>query len=120
MTPPNPINNAVIIARLDSLACDMAEIKAQLKESLQSSNKFRIDYEVRQAAIESKATAAHLRLDEHTIELKELADKEDKTEQIVAALAFQAKIVSWIGGILMSSIIVLIWGILTGQVRLTF
>jgi hypothetical protein len=117
---PTTTNNAIIIERLEALACDMLEIKASLKEYQQSSVKFLVDFEIRYAAVDNKAGAAHTRLDKHDAEITAMTKSQAETARMVTSLVLQSKVINFVGAGLGVSIIALIWGILTHQVTLTF
>jgi hypothetical protein len=120
-----PSGNAIIIERLNSLACDTAEIKNKLDKHEEAQNNFRIDYEVRHAEIEKKADAAHARMDVFEKDLNKEREARAALEKSVrevtdkiGPLLTQAKIVNWIAVILGTSIITLIWGILTHAITI--
>lgn len=127
MTEPRttPSSNAIIIERLNALACDTAEIKNKLDKHEEAQTTFRIDYEVRHANLEKKTEAAHARMDVFEKDLNKEREARAALEKSVkevtdkiGPLLTQAKIVNWIAVILGTSIITLIWGILTHTITI--
>jgi septal ring factor EnvC (AmiA/AmiB activator) len=116
---PRTSNNlAVILERIEGIRCDVAKLVNDLAGYAKAQNDFRVEYEQRHAALEKKVQAADSKVDEHEKDLKELKEVVAKLDATVKALAFQAKIVSWVGTMFGASMIALIWAILTHQIIL--
>jgi excinuclease UvrABC helicase subunit UvrB len=122
MTPPaaRPNNNDVLVAKLDGMSCDMAEIKAAVKEQTESFRTFQVTYTKEHEIVVQTAKRAHERLDE-------LAKSEAKQDQEIQALQdaigpliVMSKTLTWLAIALGGSIIGLIWMIIIGQVQLVF
>jgi hypothetical protein len=114
-----PSSNAIIIERLNALACDTAEIKNKLDKHEEAQNNFRIDYEIRHAAIEKKSDTAHLRLDETNKRMERLEQEINALKEAVRPLVLQAKILGWLAIALGSSVVALIWGILIHKITIS-
>lgn len=113
--------------RLGSFASALSEIKGVMMSLDRRLQQAELDRVGASAVLEAKITAAHTRLDaqqdklnEHRadIDAHKIAQKE--VDRQLGQFATAYRIMAFVGSALGLSIIALIWGLLTGQVHLTF
>jgi len=126
-TKPGGGASALLLQAVESLRCDIQELKAALNKHTDDEHRFRLDYEVRHADVINKASAAHTRMDglekittQNTADIAKNADAISKLDKSIQPLLFQSKIVGWFAITLAISVIGLVWSIITHQVTLTF
>jgi len=114
----------VIMAQMEGVQNTLDEIKTTLKCMNDWRSSFELLYTGEHVKLEESTKAAHRRLDLLEPKVDELAktllSSTQAIEHALGPLKTQAKIIAWVGGILGTSIILLIWAIIIGQVQLVF
>lgn len=106
-------NMGVILEKLDNLQGDVIDIKKILTCHVEEQKRFEQDTLTSRAVVNEKIIILHDQGNDHEKRLKSLED-------IVKRLAITDAILRWAALVFMTSIVALIWGILTHQVTLGF
>ncbi len=118
MTPTTPNNNVRMETKMDGIIADLSEVKCDVKEIAKVQQANQIDYARSQVLMEQKADAAHERLDKHDTRLAEMEKNIADLTKSMAPLVVQSKVIGWLAVALGTSIIALIWGIITHTITL--
>jgi len=111
---------AVVLTRIEALACDVKDLRFEVKTNNLAAIEFREKYYSAHEQSLNMAQRAHERLDAHDTRITALQHDCETLTQAVSPLIFANKIVMFIGSALMLSIIGLIVAIITHQVTLGF
>ena len=117
----------VIIERIEALRCDVQDISKKLEDHNRREGEFREHYVKEHGLVDNKAQRAHERIDqvearimEHAKQMDALRQAMDSLQKSVQPLIFANKVMMWLAGILGSTIIILIWSLITGQAQVVF
>lgn len=113
MTPQQGVSNAVLLEKIENLREDLAELSKAISYHLEAQVKFE-----QQSYSDRQLLKAQV--DNHEKEIAELRTQVRKLTDMIRPLIVTNRILTWLGGILMASVVALIWGILTHQVLLIF
>ena len=111
---------AALMESIEKLGKDLAEIKATLDKHVADQVEFVISHEVRLNKLDTRVETVETDTRELEYDQKELTKQIRVNEKQIAALTFQARIVSWVAGVLGVSVIALIWSLITGHAALVF
>lgn len=111
--PPTQPNMGVIMEKVANIQTDVSDIKTLLTCHVDAQTKFEQETVSSRLVAAEKMTAVQAKVDDHE---KRLIGLED----IVRKLAITDAILRWVAVILMTSVIALIWGVVTHQVTLGF
>ena len=113
MSPEDNTAYDVLLERIETVRDDAREIKSSVKCLDQNYRAFREEYTRGHVQVESSIERAHERIDENEEAIGNL-------RKAVEPLVPTYKVLLWIGGALGTSVLVLIWMLITGQVQLLF
>jgi hypothetical protein len=113
MTPQQGVSNAVLLEKITNLQEDFNKMATAINCHLEAQIKFE------QQSITQRTVLA-TRVDDHEKLITDLRIEINKLTKAVAPLIVTNRILSILGGVLMASVIALLWGILTNQVTLVF
>lgn len=113
-------NIEVLLERLSNVQTDVSDIKATVKCIEKRETTFERQYIKENAAVVQRASEAHNRLDSVEQEQKTQRKLITDLQKTIQPLVATNKIISWMGGILGASVLLLIWLLITGQVQLLF
>ncbi len=112
--------NAVLLERIENVRCDVQELGGLMRSHVDSQQKFEKDYVQAHTELDTKASSAHLRIDKIETSIATLSAQLGTLEKSVQPLVVMSKMLGWLAMLLGTSIVALIWGILTHQVQLIF
>lgn len=108
-----PTSVEVLAERVEVLIGNVAELKDLLGQVSTQVRTLDREAITDRARIEGKVDAAHRRLDEHDKRLTDI-------NKVLPNLIVANNILTYGGGILLLSVLALIWSLITGQAHLTF
>ena len=111
-------SQGIVLERIESLRCDIAELRGAVDVLTRDYREFREVYVGAHVSLEAKAEAAHRRLDEHINGQKDLENDVKQLKEQLAPVVLWGKIIGFVGSAVMLSIIALIWSLITGELRL--
>ncbi len=118
--PPNQPGNAVLLERIENVRCDVNALTSQIEKHIELRQEFLTAYTRAHTALEEKTLHAHGRIDKIETQIGLLTNQVSALEKSIQPLVFMSKVLSWLSVVLGTSIVALIWGILTHQVTLVF
>ena len=120
MTPDDQTAYEVLLERIEGVKNDTSEIRSKVECLDKNYQVFREEYTRGHATMEAAVARAHERIDEHDEKIAILVHSFEKQRDLIQPLIATNKILSWMGGTLGGSVLLLIWLVITGQVQLQF
>lgn len=111
---------AVVLSRIEALACDVKDLRSEVKTNNLAAIEFREKYYSAHEQSLNMAQRAHERLDTHNERIAAIERECEALNNSVSPLIFANKVLMFVGSALMLSIIGLIVAIITHQVTLGF
>lgn len=115
---PGDASQGVVLERIESLRCDIAELRGAVDVLTRDYRNFREVYVGAHVTLDGKADAAHRRLDDHDKRHVGLEQEVEQLKNQLTPLVLWGKVVAFVGSAVMLSVIALIWSLITGQMRL--
>lgn len=115
---PAAVSNQVVIERIETVRAMLESISGKLDKHIEAQAASERDIALKLQEIDSRSLAAHRRIDQHDQDIKNLAEQVQKLSDAIQPLVFANKILTWVAVGFGSSIIALIWGIITDRVSL--
>lgn len=107
----------VVMERLGGMSAALVELKALVQAMAARQQQEALERLAASATQEAKITAAHTRLDGHEGRLKELEDFKQDAERKLGRFEVVVSIAVFLGSTLGAAVVLLIWGLITGTVK---
>jgi hypothetical protein len=120
MTPQQGVSNGVLLERIDNLLkgqADLIQLHRCHVDAQEAFERETLKSRERQAGVNENTKQ---RIDGHEKEIIALRVEVDKLTKAIAPLILTNRILTWLGIVLATSVISLIWAIITHQVMLVF
>jgi hypothetical protein len=120
MTPQEEVSNGVLLERIENLIKGQDDLIQLHRCHVDAQELFERDtekYRERQTGVNENTKQ---RLNNHEKEIQDLRVEVDKLTRAIQPLIFTNRILSILGGLLMTSVMGLIWAIITHNVMLVF
>jgi len=109
MTPDDQTAYEVLLERIDGVRVDLSHLREGVKCLEKQANGYMTEY--------AKTT---VRIENHDERIRNLEGNFDKLKDLIRPLIATNKILSYLGGVLGGSVLLLIWMMITGQVSVLF
>jgi len=115
---PTPTSNAVLLERIENVIKKVDSIASDVRCNASDFNKFAKEYEGSHTQVVESDKQAHARIDELKKRMDVFEEAMKELTESIHPLVFTNKILTWLAVLLGSSIVALIWSILTHTVEL--
>ena len=116
--PPTPTSNAVLLERIENVIKKVDALASDIKCNAADFTKFAKEYEGSHTLVVESDKQAHKRIDDLNKRMDAFDEAMKKLADSIHPLIFTNKILTWLAVLLGSSIVALIWSILTHTVEL--
>jgi len=118
MPPSSPISNAVLLEKINNVLKNVEAMSSDIKCNANEFTAFAKEYVGSHTVVVEDTKRAHARIDELKKRMDAFEDALKELTESIHPLVFTNKILTWLAVLLGSSIVALIWSILTHTVEL--